>query len=68
MKATYDIPGTLEESLHVINEIMTITGMTPIEIRTNENKPIRFNTADFKKIQRGEVSVQNYIDKNTYNS
>ena len=64
MKIVYQIPGTLVEGLHVVNELVSVTGMNPEEIITEDQQKVRFNKTDYRALEKGSIDPEKYISKN----
>jgi len=64
MKIIYQIPGTLVEGLHVVNELAAVTGMNPEEIITEDQRKVRFNKTDYHALEKGNIDPEKYIIKN----
>jgi len=64
-KVTYSIMNaSLEETLHVISEMESITGMEPEDILLENGEKVRYNKSDFKKLSKGGISEEEYITRN----
>ena len=64
MKIIYQIPGTFEEGLHVVNELAAVTGMNPKEIITEDQRKVCFNKTDYQLLEKGEIDEEKYISLN----
>ncbi len=63
-KIVYNIPGTLEDVLHVADEVRSITGLEAAEIVTDDQQRIKFNKTDLKMLSAGSIDVEKYISRN----
>lgn len=64
-EVTYSIMSdSLEETLHLISEMESITGMEPEDITMENGNKIGFNKSDFKKLCKGGIGEEEYVTRN----
>lgn len=65
MKLHYTIPGVngLEFALALVTEIKSEMGLTPDSIELDSGDSVRFSKEDFRRLEKGEISDSDYIEK-----
>ena len=65
MIVTYGImKASLRDTLIVVNEFNSISGMRPEAITLDDGQAVKFNKADFTLLERGYITKSQYIERN----
>ena len=64
MIVTYGImKASLRDTLIVINEFNSISGMRPEAITLDDGRAVKFNKDDFSLLERGYITESHYIER-----
>lgn len=66
MKLTYYF-HELKAMLVVASEIENETGMTPVNVETDDGTALAYNHADILRIRSGEMTEEEYAERNQLN-
>ena len=65
MIVTYGImKASLRDTLIVINEFNSISGMRPEAITLDDGRTVKFNKDDFSLLERAYITESQYIERN----
>lgn len=65
MRVVYriDADSNLNYVLALVHEIRAETGLVPEQIQTNDGRSITFDLQDWKRLNRGDITEDEYITR-----
>lgn len=64
MKVEYKLVGELKETLYVVYELRSISGMEPEAVTLDDGTKVRFTYGDYRLLLSGDIAEEEYVKRN----
>lgn len=64
MKVEYKLVGELKETLYVVYELRSISGMEPEAVTLDGGTKVRFTYGDYRLLLSGDIAEEEYVKRN----